>query len=169
MDVHDKLDEIVKYVESARAMPMSSSSVVNRTELLSQLRALRDMLPAALQEADQLLDEREELLARARSDADALVRTGQQEREHLVAEHEVLTAAQTRAEETLTAAAAKADELNREVDDYVDAKLAHLELAVERILETVRQGRDRLRQTSSYADLANTGAPDEDIGPTDRV
>jgi chromosome segregation ATPase len=169
MDVHDKLDEIVKYVESARAMPMSSSSVVNRTELLSQLRALRDMLPAALQEADQLLDEREELLARARSDADALVRTGQQEREHLVAEHEVLMAAQTRAEETLTAATAKADELNREVDDYVDAKLAHLELAVEKILETVRQGRDRLRQTSSYADLANTGAPDEDIGPTDRV
>jgi chromosome segregation ATPase len=169
MDVHDKLDEIVKYVESARAMPMSSSSVVNRTELLSQLRALRDMLPAALQEADQLLDEREELLARARSDADALVRTGQQEREHLVAEHEVLTAAQTRAEETLTAATAKADELNREVDDYVDAKLAHLELAVEKILETVRQGRDRLRQTSAYADLANTGAPDEDIGPNDRV
>ena len=169
MDVHDKLDEIVKYVESARAMPMSSSSVVNRTDLLSQLRALRDMLPAALQEADQLLDEREELLARARSDADALVRTGQQEREHLVAEHEVLTAAQTRAEETLTAATAKADELNREVDDYVDAKLAHLELAVEKILETVRQGRDRLRQTSSYADLANTGAPDEDIGPSDRV
>ena len=37
MDVHDKLDEIVKYIESARAMPMSSSSVVNRTELLSQL------------------------------------------------------------------------------------------------------------------------------------
>lgn len=169
MDVHDKLDEIVKYVESARAMPMSSSSVVNRTELLSQLRALRDMLPAALQEADQLLDEREELLARARSDADALVRTGQQEREHLVAEHEVLTAAQTRAEETLTAATAKADELNREVDDYVDAKLAHLELAVEKILETVRQGRDRLRQTSAYADLANTGAPDEDIGPSDGV
>ena len=126
------------------------------------------MLPAALQEADQLLDEREELLAQARSDADALVRTGQQEREHLVAEHEVL-AAQTRAEETLTAATAKADELNREVDDYVDAKLAHLELAVEKILETVRQGRDRLRTTSSYADLANTEAPDEDIGPSDGV
>ena len=169
MDVHDKLDEIVKYIESARAMPMSSSSVVNRTELLSQLRALRDMLPAALQEADQLLDEREEPLAQARSDADALVRTGQQEREHLVAEHEVLAAAQTRAEETLTAATAKADELNREADDCVDAKLAHRGLAVEKILETVRQGRDRLRTTSSYADLATPGATDEDIGPSDGV
>ena len=169
MDVHDKLDEIVKYVESARAMPMSSSSVVNRTELLGQLHALRDILPATLQEADQLLDEREQLLAQARSDADALVLTGQEERALLVAEHEVLTEAQTRAEETLTAAAEKADELRREVDDYVDAKLAHLELAVEKILETVRQGRDRLRTTSSYADLANTGAPDEDIGPSDGV
>jgi cell division septum initiation protein DivIVA len=165
MDVHDKLDEIMKYVESARAMPMSSSSVVNRTELLGQLHALRDILPATLQEADQLLDEREQLLAQARSDADALVLTGQEERALLVAEHEVLTEAQTRAEETLTAAAERADELRREVDDYVDAKLAHLELAVEKILETVRRGRDRLSRTSAYAELADTEASERDIGP----
>ena len=164
MDVNDKLDEIVKYVESARAMPMSSSSVVNRTELLGQLRVLRDMLPATLQEADRLLDEREQLLAQARSDADALVVTGQEQRALLVAEHEVLTEAQTRAEETLTAAAATADELRREVDDYVDAKLAHLELAAEKILETVRRGRDRLSRTSAYADLADIEAAGRDIG-----
>jgi cell division septum initiation protein DivIVA len=169
MDVHDKLDEIVKYVESARAMPMSSSSVVNRTELLGQLHALRDMLPATLQEADQLLDQREQLLAQARSDADALVLIGQEERALLVAEHEVLVEAQSRAEETLTTAAAQADKLRREVDDYVDAKLAHFELAVEKILETVRRGRDRLSRASAYADLADTEAVGSEIGPERRV
>jgi chromosome segregation ATPase len=156
MDVNAKLDEIVKYVESARSMPMSSSSVVNRTELLGQLQALRDMLPDTLDEADKLLEEREQLLAQARADAEALVAAGQQERDRLIAEHEVLTAAQTRAEETLVAATTKADELSRGVDDYVDAKLAHLEVAVDRILETVRQGRERLRKTSAYADLATS-------------
>ncbi|HET6920190.1 MAG TPA: hypothetical protein VFI46_12090 [Jiangellaceae bacterium] len=156
MDVNDKLDEIVTYVESARSMPMSSSSVVNRTELLGRLQALREMLPATLDEADKLLEEREQLLAQAQVDAAALVATGQAERDRLIAEHEVLVAAQTRAEETLAAATAKADELSRGVDDYVDAKLAHLEVAVDRILETVRQGRERLRKTSAYAELAAT-------------
>jgi chromosome segregation ATPase len=158
MDVNDKLDEIVKYVESARSMPMSSSSVINRTELLGQLEALREMLPATLDEADKLLGERAQVLAQAQADADALKTASQEERDRLIAEHEILTAAQTRAEETLAAAAAKADELSRGVDDYVDAKLAHLEVAVDRILDTVRQGRERLRKTSAYADLATADA-----------
>jgi chromosome segregation ATPase len=162
MDVNDKLDEIVKYVESARSMPMSSSSVVNRTELLGQLQALREMLPATLQEADRLLGEREQLLAEAQSEAEALVAAGEQERDRLIAEHEVLSAAQARAEETLAAATAKADDLSRGVDDYVDAKLAHLEVAVDRILETVRQGRKRLRNTTAYSDL-------EELGPDGSV
>jgi chromosome segregation ATPase len=169
MDVNDKLDEIVTYVESARGMPMSSSTVVNRTELLSQLQALRAMLPATLQEADQLLEEREQLLTQARADAEALVAAGQEEREQLVAGHAVLTAAQARAEETVADAAARAEELRREVDDYVDAKLAHLELAVDRILDAVRQGRDRLRKTSAYADLAGSEATGGEIGPADKV
>jgi cell division septum initiation protein DivIVA len=162
VDLNDKLDEIVNYVESARSMPMSSSSVVNRPELLGQLRALREMLPATLEEADHLLSEREQLLAKAQSEAEALVSAGQEERDRLISEHEVVTAAKARAEETLAAATAKADEISRGVDDYVDAKLAHLEVAVDRILETVRQGRERLRQTSTYADL-------EELGPKESV
>jgi ABC-type transporter Mla subunit MlaD len=160
MDVHDKLEEIVKYVEAARSMPMSSSSVINRTELLSQLHALREMLPVTLQEADDLLGERDQVLAQARSDAEELVAAGNDERERLISSHEVLTAAQARAEQTLAEATTKADEISRGVDDYVDAKLAHLELAVDRILETVRQGRARLREASPYAELHELGPGD---------
>jgi ABC-type transporter Mla subunit MlaD len=160
MDVHDKLEEIVKYVEAARSMPMSSSSVINRTELLSQLHALREMLPVTLQEADDLLGERDQVLAQARSDAEELVAAGNDERERLISSHEVLTAAQARAEQTLAEATTKADEISRGVDDYVDAKLAHLELAVDRILETVRQGRVRLREASPYAELHELGRGD---------
>ena len=61
MYVHDKLDEIVAYLESARAMPMSSSAVVNRSELLARLDAVRAMLPGSLRAAEMVLDQREEL------------------------------------------------------------------------------------------------------------
>ena len=67
MDVHDKLDEIVAYLESARAMPMSSSAVVNRSELLARLDAVRAMLPGSLRAAEMVLDQREELLAEAKA------------------------------------------------------------------------------------------------------
>ena len=63
-------------------------------------------------------------------------------------------AAEAKAEETTASATAKAEETRRQVDDYVDAKLAHLELQVEKMLDTVRQGRERLRGLNAYEQLA---------------
>ena len=37
MDIHDKLDDLSALVESARAMPMSASCVVNRAQILDLL------------------------------------------------------------------------------------------------------------------------------------
>ncbi|MGH8774971.1 MAG: hypothetical protein ACRDWI_07290 [Jiangellaceae bacterium] len=154
MDVHDKIDEIVKYVESARTMPMSSSAVVNRTDLLAMIETLRSVLPGSLRGAEAVLDQREALLAEARTNAGQLIAAGREEQERLVSEHGVLVAAEARAEEALATATARADEMRREVDDYVDAKLAHLELSVDKILDTVRQGRERLRGSNAYDELA---------------
>jgi multidrug efflux pump subunit AcrA (membrane-fusion protein) len=159
MDVHDKIDEIVKFLESARTMPMSSSAVVNRPELLGMLEEVRGMLPSNLRAAEAVLDQREALLAEARANAERLIATGQQEQERLVSEHGVLVAAEAKAEQTTAAAALRSEELRRQVDDYVDAKLAHLEVQVDKILDTVRQGRDRLRVTSSYDELGAVEEP----------
>jgi hypothetical protein len=101
-----------------------------------------------------VLDQREALLAEARTNAERLIQTGQQEQERLVSEHAVLMAAEANADEAIASATAKAEETRRQVDDYVDAKLAHLELQVEKILDTVRQGRERLRGSSAYEQLA---------------
>ncbi|HMG30440.1 MAG TPA: hypothetical protein VK585_10005 [Jiangellaceae bacterium] len=165
MDVHDKIDEIVVYLESARAMPMSSSAVVNRTELLARLDEVRTMLPGNLRAAEMVLDQREELLAETRANAEHVIESARQEQERLVSEHGVLVAAEARAEEILAAAAAKADDMRGEVDDYVDAKLAHLELAVDKILDTVRRGRERLRGSNAYgalrAEEGQPGLPDD--------
>jgi cell division septum initiation protein DivIVA len=153
MDVHDKLDEIAAYLESARAMPMSSSAVVNRSELLARLDAVRAMLPGSLRAAEMVLDQREELLAEAKANAEHIIEAATQEQERLVSEHGVLVAAEAKAEQIRAAAIANADDMRSQVDDYVDAKLAHLELAVDKILDTVRQGRERLRGSNSYGEL----------------
>jgi hypothetical protein len=154
MDVHHKIDEIVKFLESARTMPMSSSAVVNRPDLLGMLEELRAMLPGSLRAAEAVLDQREALLAEARTNAERLIQTGQKEQERLVSEHGVLMAAEAKAEETTASAKAKAEETRLQVDDYVDAKLAHMELQVEKMLDTVRQGRERLRGLNAYEQLA---------------
>src|SRR5919106_4910921 len=101
MDVHHKIDEIVKFLESARTMPMSSSAVVNRPDMLGMLEELRAMLPGSLRAAEAVLDQREALLAEARTNAERLIQTGQKEQERLEAEDGVLVAAGAAAEEAI--------------------------------------------------------------------
>ena len=154
MEVQDKLAEIVRYVERARAMPMSGAVVVNRTELLHLLAELRYLLPPSLEEAAQLLAERQRVLDEAYATAEDIVTEAHLEQEHIVSGSRVNAAALEQARAIVTGARDEADALRRDIDDYVDAKLANFEVVLGKLLASVRQGRDRLQGASPYDQLA---------------
>lgn len=94
-DVYDVLDELSDIMEAARAMPMSDRCVVNRNEVLDLLDALRQMLPRAVQEAEELLADRvavveegyreaERMIAEATGEADAVIERGNREAQALL-------------------------------------------------------------------------------------
>lgn len=153
MEVHEKITEIVDLVESARSMPLSSSVLVNKAELLRLLDELHQRLPDNLSAADAVLAQREALLAEARGNAERLVDKARAEQARLVADHTVLAVAREDAGRLRAQAQEEAMAARRDADDYLDAKLAHLELAAERIADTARSGRERLRGTTPYEQL----------------
>ena len=59
-------------VDQARTLPMSASAVVHRGELLGLLDRVRRRLPTALTRAEAGLGDRQEVLAQARSEVEAL-------------------------------------------------------------------------------------------------
>ena len=144
MDVHAKLAEIRQVVEGARSMPMSASAVVNRGELLAMLEELREGLDTALSDAHKVLADRDGIVDDGRREADQIVADAREERERITSDTEVFRLAKRRADEVLEQAHAEADGLRRETDDYVDQKLANFEITLERTIEAVRRGRDRL-------------------------
>ena len=88
---------IVEQVESARAMPLSSSCVVNRTELLAELAELRSLLPQEVRAAREVIDGRDDVLADARRDAQVILEEARAERVRLVARTEIVQQAQAEA------------------------------------------------------------------------
>jgi hypothetical protein len=98
VDVHDKLDELVRLVEDARAMPMSASALVNRAEVLELLAELGQLMPEQLDQADLLLADREAVVEQGRAEAARLVALAEAEHDRLVEETEVVRAARERAE-----------------------------------------------------------------------
>ncbi len=158
MDVLAKIDEIGAVLESARAMPMSASCIVNRGEMLEMLEELRTLLPAELREADAILADRDEIVEAGRREAQRIVAGGKRERSRLVSATEVATEAQHEAERLLGAAHEQAERMQREVDEYVDAKLAHFEIMLQKTMAAVARGRDKLRE--ELAGLRGVGLPD---------
>ena len=159
MDVHDKLDEVSALVENARAMPMSASCVINRGHVLDLLDDVRALLPDSLAQADDVLADREDIVAAARVEADQILAQAQADARALVSEHEIYRAAVAEADAVRADADAEAARMRRETDDYVDAKLANFEVALHKTIAAVQKGRDKIRGRADYDDL---GGPVDD-------
>ena len=155
MEAHQSLDEIVAFVGAARSLPMSSSAVVNRNELLDRLGKLREILPGALKEAEDVLARRNQMLSEAAATAERLLTAAAEEKQRLISEEEVVRAARIEAGDMIQTARDQSEQMSKQVDGYVDAKLAHLEVSVSNILDAIRRGRTQLSEAAGlYAGLA---------------
>ena len=168
MDVYTKLDEVVSVVENARSMPMSASCVINRGEVLALLEEIRELLPEEFRHAQLLLADREAVVDEGRREAQRIIDRAEQERLQLTAETEVVSEAQRQAQRVRSAALEEASTMRREVDDYVDTKLANFEVVLEKTLGAVRRGRDKLSGRTLGEDLGPEGDSGMPAHPLDQ-
>jgi cell division septum initiation protein DivIVA len=145
VDVHDKLDELTAMVEGARSMPMSASCILNRGEVLAILDELRALLPEEFDQAERILSEREAVVAQARVEAEEIIAAAHEERMNLVSQTEVYAQAQREAGRIRGEAREEAAQMQDDTDAYVDGKLASFEIALNKTLEAVRHGRERIQ------------------------
>ncbi|HVQ88909.1 MAG TPA: hypothetical protein VMT88_12095 [Actinomycetes bacterium] len=164
MEIHERLDELTGLVESARSVPMSASCVVNRSDLLGLIDDLRRLLPVDLQRADSLLADADGVLAEARAQAEGIIAAGHDERMHLVSETQVQVQADREAGRIIATAEQEAERMQREVDDYIDAKLANFELVLSKTLEAVGRGRDKIQGRRAVEELSGITLPDLEEG-----
>jgi len=189
--VPDALDELVALVESARAMPLSSSCVLPREEALDLLDELRAALPLALEDAREVMAAREELLGQARDRRDRITAEARQEADRvltaardaadrlladaratavrMVSADGVRRAAEAEARGILQAAGERARRLRADADAYADERLAVLEDTLARLLGTVERGRDLLSrgetgETGEAGAAGWTGGARDDVG-----
>jgi hypothetical protein len=154
VELKDKLEEIVAQIESARAMPMSASCIVNRSQILGLLDELRDLVPAEVQRAESLLHERDDVVEAGRREAEQIIADAHGERERLVTETEVNREAVAESERLLAEADREVRQMRQEVDDYVDTKLANFEIVLNKTLTAVLRGREKLQGRNEMEQLS---------------
>ena len=143
------LRRVLELVESARPVPLSTSAMINREEIVALLEQAIGTFPEEVRESRWLLKERAEFLAKARADGEELVGRARSRAEQMVQRSEVVRAAESRSRQIVDAAEADARRTRLECEDYCDKKLGSFEIVLERTMKLVAQGREKLQLSSS--------------------
>jgi len=152
MDSIEKLNTAIAIVEEARGVPLSASCVVHRGEMLEILEGARDFLPADLSGAEDIIAKRDQIIEEGRTSAESMIATAREDVSRMVEQTSIVQAARDEAQRILDEARDVAEDERREVEAYIDGRLATLAVILNKTMEAVARGRERLE-----------GADDKDV------
>jgi hypothetical protein len=153
MDITARLAQLDETIREAKAMPLSSSVLVNRDEVLDLIAEMQEALPDEIKQARWIVKDREDLLAKARADAEAVVEQARAQQLAMARQEAVVARAGEEAERLLGEADGQARSMRREAEEYVDAKLAQFEIALRRVLEESQASVRALAKTLDQVEL----------------
>lgn len=153
MDIAGRLQQLEEIVQEAKSMPLSSSVLINKDEVLEMLQQMQEDLPDEIKQARWIVKDREELLAKARAEGDKLIEQAREEQLRMARKEEIVARAGEEAERILAETDDKTRAMVEEAEDYVDAKLAQFEIALRKILEDSQAATKALARTLDQVEM----------------
>jgi hypothetical protein len=154
-ELQELVDELILAVEGARSVPLSSSVMLDRSQLLDMLYRLRDELPDELRAARWMVREREAFVGRTNEKAREMLDRARERSEELVSESYIVKEAVEEANALVRRAEAEATRIRLEAEDYSEQAFEETEEVLADLLAQVRRARADLRQ-------ARPGVPEEE-------
>ena len=152
MDSIEKLTTAISIIEEARGVPLSASCVLHRGEILEVLDGARAALPNDLEAARKIMASRDALIEEGRLSSEALIASAREEVSRMVEQTAIVSAAREESSRILDEATLANEAQREDVDAYIDSRLATLEVILNKTLDAINRGRERL-----------AGASDKDV------
>lgn len=106
------IEEMEQYIETCKYQPLSTTKIiVNREEILEFLTELRLKTPDEIKKYQNIIKNRDEILNKAKSDADALIQQTAVQTSELINEHEIMQQAFVKANEIIQDATNQAQQI----------------------------------------------------------
>lgn len=146
-------------VQNAKAVPMSASCMVNRSETLALVDKAINALSEDTREAERVTATSLETLERAQEEAAQIIRAAEEKAIFLAGSTPVMESAKAKAAELERRSIAEAEALRREADAYVDSRIASFEAALQKTISQVKTMRSRLATRSLLDDNETSTLP----------
>ena len=144
MDSVEKLASAISLVEEARGVPLSASCVLHRGELLELLDEARAGLPVDLESAQKVIASRDAIIEEGRLSAEQMITMAREDVARMVEQTSIVALARDEARRVLDEAREQGLQEKAEVEEYIDGRLATLEVILNKTQDAVARGRERL-------------------------
>jgi cell division septum initiation protein DivIVA len=140
MDILHLIDRLEEILNESRPFPFTHNVFVDEDRVLDIIDQMRVAIPDEVKKAQQLLAQRDRLLAQAQEEANRTLSLAREKSEQLVDRDAIVQAAQARADQIVSLAHADVDNTKGEADQYALDTLTRLEIEMDRVLTQVRNG-----------------------------
>jgi cell division septum initiation protein DivIVA len=140
MDILQMIDRLEELLNESRPLPFTHNVIVDEDRMLDLIDQMRVSIPEEVKKAQQLLAQRDRVIAQAQEEANRTVNLARDRSTELVERDQVVQAAYTQAEQIKAQAQADGEVIRREADEYVLETLRNLEMEMERAINQVRNG-----------------------------
>jgi hypothetical protein len=156
MDILQLIDRLEELFNESKNVPFTKNVMVDEDRMLDIIDQMRIAIPEEVKKAQQLLGQRDRVLAQAQEEANRTLEIARQKADQLVGKDIVMQEAQRRYEQMLVQARAEADTIRAQADDYVIDSLTQLQAELERISNQVNNGIRAVQDDQSRRQLASS-------------
>ncbi len=165
-DIQKQLDSLESYISGRAKIPFTDFIIINKSSILDQVKSLRTNLPSALAIANEIIQQKQEIINKAEDDARNRVISAEKKAEKLLQDSVIIRQAELEAvriqqdaesecEQLLQSTqeeiarlreltAIEYEEIQKGADTYAINVLSNLEAQLVQMLEVTRNGRQQL-------------------------
>jgi cell division septum initiation protein DivIVA len=140
MDILQLIDRLEELFNASKSIPLTRNVMVDEDRMLDIIDQMRIAIPEEVKKAQQLLGQRDRVLAQAQEEASRTLDLARQKADQLASREMVVQEAQRRADQIVAQARSDAENTRSDADDYVMRSLTQLQAELERISNQVTNG-----------------------------
>jgi vacuolar-type H+-ATPase subunit H len=144
MRILELLDELIEEIENSPKAVFSSKRSIDYEIVMEIINDLKNALPQELLDAEEIMKEKEQILASAHEEGASIVKSAEDELQTRVSDNSVVQEAEAQSKEIVSKAEETAKQITMGAKEYADDILAEVETYFTDYLKVLRKNRQEL-------------------------
>lgn len=140
MDILHLVDRLEELINQSRSILFTHNVIIDEDRMLDLIDQMRVAIPEEVKKSQQVLSQKDRVIAQAKEEADRTVNIAKEKSDKLTDRDNIVQDAKKKANQIEADAETRANKTQAEADEYVAETLTNLEIALERVLNQVRNG-----------------------------